>query len=84
VAKKFHVSGQLRNAADIAALNLRMATMQLGGMRVPPRARTVPSVRRRVLVTMVTESAQSVIIRHASQNLGSPVSETRPIQSPRL
>lgn len=74
----------VRNAADSAAMNLRMATMQLAGLRIPPRVRTVPVLRRRLPVTMISESAQPVIIRHVSQNLGSPVSETRPPQSPRV
>lgn len=74
----------VRNAADRAATNLRMATMQLAGMRVPPRVRTVPMLRQRLLVTFVSESAQPVKIRHTSQNVGSPVTETRPTQSPRV
>jgi hypothetical protein len=84
VAKKFHASGMVRNAVDSAALNLRMATMQLAGLRIPPRVRTVPTLRRRLPVTFVPESAQPVIMRHASQNLGSPVTETQPTQSPRV
>jgi len=70
--------------AAIAAINLRMATIQLAGLRVPPRARKVPTVRRRLPVTMFTHDAEPVIIRHALQNLGSvAVSETQPIQTPR-
>ena len=84
VARKFHASGMVRNAVDSAALNLRMATMQLAGLRIPPRVRTVPTLRRRLPVTFVPESAQPVIMRHASQNLGSPVTETQPTQSPRV
>jgi hypothetical protein len=84
VAKKFHAPGMVRTAADSAALNLRMATMQLSGLRVPPRIRTVPTLRRRLPVTAISEPPQPVIIRHVRQNLGSSVSETRPIQSPRV
>ena len=84
VARKFHASGMVRTAVDSAALNLRMATMQLAGLRIPPRVRTVPTLRRRLPVTFVPESAQPVIMRHASQNLGSPVTETQPAQSPRV
>ena len=70
--------------AAIAAINLRMATIQLAGLRVPPRARKVPAVRRRLPVTIFTEAAQPVIIRQALQNLGSAVvSEIQPSQSPR-
>ena len=74
----------VRNVADVAAMNLRMATMQLAGLRIPPRVRTVPVLRRRLPVTMLAEAAQPVVIRHTSQNLGSPVTETRPTQSPRV
>ena len=84
VARKFHASGMVRTAVDSAALNLRMATMQLVGLRIPPRVRTVPTLRRRLTVTFVPEAAQPVIMRHASQNLGSPVTETQPAQSPRV
>ena len=84
VAKKFHAPGLVRNAADSAAMNLRMATLQLSGLRVPPRIRTVPNLRRRLPVTAISEPPQPVIIRHVGQNLGSPVSETRPPQSPRV
>ena len=70
--------------AAIAAINLRMAKIQLAGLRVPPRARKVPVVRRRLPVTMFPDAVQPVIIRHTLQNLGSPaVSEIQPSQSPR-
>jgi len=44
----------------------------------------VPMLRRRLPVVFVSESARPVKMRHVSQNLGSPVSETQPIQSPRV
>jgi hypothetical protein len=70
--------------AAIAAINLRMATIQLAGLRVPPRARKVPAVRRRLPVTIFPQTAQPVIIRQALQNLGSAaVSGIQPSQSPR-
>ena len=69
--------------AAIAAINLRMATIHLAGLRVPPRVRKIPTVRRRLPVTMFPQEVQPVIIRHALQNLGSAVSETQPAQSPR-
>jgi hypothetical protein len=70
--------------AAIAAINLRMATIQLAGLRVPPRARKIPTVRRRLPVTIFPGVVQPVIIRHAFQNLGSAVvSEIQPSQSPR-
>lgn len=74
----------VRNAADNAAMNLRMVTMQLAGLRIPPRVRTVPRLRQRLPVTFVSKSAQPVKIRHSSQNVGSPITETRPTQNPRV
>jgi hypothetical protein len=84
VARKFHTSGIARSAADIAVTNLRMATMQMAGMRIPPRVRTVPTLRRRLSVAFVAASAEAVIMRHVTQNLGSPATETQPTQSPRV
>ena len=84
VARKFHASGMVRSATDNAAMNLRMATMQLAGLRLPPRVRTVPRLRQRLPVVFVSESALPVKIRHTSQNVGSPISETRPTQNPRV
>ena len=60
----------VRTVSDNAAANLRMATMQLAGLRVPPRVRTVPPLRRKLPVTAVNEPVQPVIIRHVRQNLG--------------
>ena len=74
----------VRNAVDSAAMNLRMATMQLTGLRLPPRVRTVPMLRRRLAVVFAAESAQPVIMRQSGQNLGTPVSETQPTQNPRV
>ena len=71
-------------AAEVAAMNLRMATIPLAGLRVPPRVRKVPTVRRRLPVTIIPDSAQSVIIRHASQNLGSAIPESQPVQIQRI
>jgi hypothetical protein len=64
-------------------MNLRMATLQLSGVRMPPRVRTVPTVRRRLQVMMITEPPVTVIIRQVDQNLGNPVTGRRQIQSPR-
>ena len=74
----------VRNATDNAAMNLRMATMQLAGLRIPPRVRTVPRVRQRVPVVFVSASTRPVKIRHTSQNVGNPITETRPTQNPRV
>ena len=85
VAKKFQTSGTMvRNAADFAAMNLRMATMHLTGMRIPPRVRTVPSLRLRLPVAVISSPPQQVIIRQIAQNLDSPVTGTRPNQSQRV
>jgi hypothetical protein len=83
VARKLQLRESSPLNAAIAAINLRMATIQLGGQRVPPRVRKVPTVRRRLPVTISPNEVQQVNIRHALQNLGSAFSETRPSQSPR-
>src|SRR6185437_9621510 len=81
VARKFQVQESFSAAAKTAAINLRMATIQLSGQRVPPRVRKVPALRRRLPITMLPEHSQPVIIRHTSQNLGSLVNEARPVQT---
>jgi len=85
MARKLQVQECSRVDVAIAAINLRMATIQLAGLRVPPRARKIQTVRRRLPVTILSEPPQTVIIRHALQNLGSAiVSEIQPSQSPRV
>ena len=74
----------IRPAVDSAAANLRIATMPLAGLRIPPRVRTVPALRRRLRVAIISEPPQPVVIRHVRPNLGTPVSETQPAQSPRV
>ena len=69
---------------EAAAVNLRLATHQLASIGVPPRARRAYPPRYRLPVTMVVEDARPVKIRHASQNLGTVVSETLPVQTPRV
>jgi hypothetical protein len=81
VAKKFHSPGISPTAAQIAAIHSRLAAIQLTGLRLPSRVRKVASVRRRLPVTMTSQPAHAVKIRQILQNLGSPVSETRPVQS---
>jgi len=41
-------------------------------------------LRHRLPVTFVAGAAEAVILRHVTQNLGSPVSEKQPTQSPRV
>lgn len=84
MAKKINALGIVCNAANNAAMQLRLAPLPLAGLRVGPRIRTVPMLRRRLPVAFVPESTQPVKIRHPRQNLGSPVNETRPSQSPRV
>lgn len=74
----------LRTMADTAAMNLRMATMQLAGMRIPPRVRTIPSLRRRLPVTMISDPPETIVIRHAVQNMDSPVSKAQSAHSQRV
>jgi hypothetical protein len=72
------------NASDNAAKSLCLAPMQLRGVRLPPRVRTVPMLRRHLPVVFVSESVQPVTMRHLGQNLGSPVTETQSSQNPRV
>ncbi len=73
----------MRSATDSAAMNLRMATMQLVGMRIPPRVRTIPPLRRRLAIAMVTDSPQEVIIRQAVHNVDTSLNGTQPTQNQR-
>jgi len=73
-----------RSANDFAAMNLRMATMQMTGLRLPPRVRTIPPLRRRLAVTIIPEAPVMVIIRHAVHNMDTSVTGTRPIQNQRV
>lgn len=82
VAKKFHVLGMvLRDATETTAVNLRNIPVQMAGMRVPPRVRTIPSLRRRLPVTVISEPPQTINIRQVAPNLGSRVNQTRQIQN---
>jgi hypothetical protein len=72
-----------RDAANGAAMNLRMATMHMAGINVPPRVRAVPNVRRRLPVTIISEPPKEVIIRQAAPKIDTNVNETRQNQSPR-
>ena len=73
----------LRPALEAAAMNLRTATT-MAGLRVPPRVKRIPAVRRRLPIMMLPEMTQPVIIRHAGQNLGSAVSGAKILQAPRV
>ena len=84
MARKLQLRESNRVDATIAAINLRMAMIQLAGGRAPAGARKVPTLRRRLPVTILPIAPQPVIIRHVLQNVGSPVSETQPSQSLRV
>jgi hypothetical protein len=84
VAKKFHAPGlSTRSSAESAALNLRMATMQLMGMRANPRVRTIPMVRRRLPVDFICETPEVISIRHSVQTLDTTIREAQPIRERR-
>jgi hypothetical protein len=84
VARKFQVVGNAKAASEAAIMNLRKAATSLAGTQGRPRVRKIPTLRRRVPVTVIAESGQPVIIRHIGQNLGSVISEIRPTQSQRV
>ena len=73
----------MRDAGNGAAMNLRMATMHMAGIGLPPRVRAIPTLRRRLPITIITEPPETVIIRHVAHNLDNNVNETRQIQSRR-
>jgi hypothetical protein len=84
VARKSDSEISVRSAAEIAAARLRPATMmQLAGLKTPAQARKIPMLRRRLTITIPPSVNQPVIIRHTIQNVGSPLSEIQPLQSPR-
>jgi hypothetical protein len=84
VARKFLNPELSPTSAQIAAINRRLAVIQLAGLRLPPRAPRVQPVRRRLPVTLNSAPAYPVKIRHVLQNLGSAVSETQPVQTRRV
>ena len=81
VARKFYSPTPVRSSAENAAMNLRLAAFHLAKMRVPPPLKTIQPLRRRLSFTLIPHLAQVVKIRHSIQNVGSQVSETRPIQT---
>lgn len=82
VAKKFHVLGMaMRSMAEVADPILRTVTMQMAGIRVPPRARTIPSLRRRLPVTVISEPPQNIVIRQIVPNMDNRVNGTRQVQN---
>jgi hypothetical protein len=83
VARKSHDENYASSANETAILNLRKALIQLAGLRVAPRVRKIPPLRRRLSVLLIPASPQAVNIRHTSQNLGTVVSESQPVQSQR-
>jgi hypothetical protein len=82
VARKFQRQDSSPVNAGIGVITLRMAALSLAGVRVPPRARKIPTMWCHLPVTMLAQSPQPVIMRHALQNVGSPVSEIQLAQSP--
>ncbi len=81
VARKYQIQAFVPAPNFAAAMNLRLAAPRLAGIGVPPRARRVHQPRQRLQVQGIVEAAHPVKIRHASQNLGTVVSEIQPIQS---
>ncbi len=84
VAKKFHASEMVRPAVDSTTVNWRTAMIPLSGRRVPPRVRTIPALRRRLRVAIISDPPEPVIIRHVRPNLGTPANNPIPAQGPRV
>ena len=81
MARKFYSPSPIRSSAEIAAMNLRLATLHLAKLRFPPPLKKAHPLRQRLSLTMMPDVAQEVKIRHNIQNLGSQVSETQPVQT---
>lgn len=64
-------------------MNLRMATLQMAGIRVPPKVRTLPTLKKRLAVAITFEPPQVIEIRHAVPNMGTKVIQSRTLQGPR-
>jgi hypothetical protein len=73
----------VRSAADNAAMNLRMATLQMTGIRMPPRVRTIPPMRRRLNVEFVSETPQVVKLKLSVPKMDTHVTKSVPIQTQR-
>jgi len=74
----------VRNAIAAPAMDYRMATMQMPGLRIPPRVRTIPSVRRRLPVAVICDPPLPMNIRHVVQNMDSQGDASRPTQNQRI
>jgi len=88
VARKYQsqiaLQGVFQRAADPVAMNMRMAMYPVPRIGAPPRAKKVHIPRRRLIVTGFAESIQPVKIIHASQNLDTSVTKSRPVLSQRV
>jgi len=82
VARKFHNQSFALLKSSTMPMSLRMASMQLASIGVPPRVQRVHQPRRRLQVQGVIEVPQPVKIRHASQNVGTVSAElpAQPVQ----
>ena len=83
MARKNHQFKTARPAAQVAAMNLQSVMNHISSVRLPPRLKKPAPPRRRIAIVMVGASPETVKIRHVFQNLGSPLTEIRPTQSPR-
>jgi hypothetical protein len=84
VAKKYQTQVVANRAPNDSRANVRPALHTSGIIGIPPRAKKIQVPRRRLPIFCVDEPAQSVKIRHTSQNLGSPATVSQPAQSPRI
>jgi len=77
-------------AVDTASTNLRMVASQLAGLRVPARVRTIPTLRRRLHVTVICDPPTIVVIRHrvpkedSTGGMERAINETQPTQIQRV
>jgi hypothetical protein len=82
VARKYQSQVTTRAATNPGAMSFRLPALGSAAIGVPPRAKRVQVPRRRLPVQGYDEPVQSVKIIHVNQNLGTPVTPTRPAQVP--
>jgi hypothetical protein len=81
VARKYYSPISTRSTLENAAVNLRLATLQLAKLRFSSTLKKIQPPRKLMAVAFVTQPTQEIKIRHAIQNLGSFTEKPRTVQS---
>jgi len=64
-----------------AAVNLRLATLQLAKLRFSPPVKKIQTPRKHLSVAFTPQPIQEIKIRHTIQNLGKFVDKPQSVQS---